>query len=171
MDEFIKKILSDKKIPVIALAVIGLILILIAYIPSKKNNSSIESSFDESTYVSDLEKKIGEIVSSIYGAGKCEVMINIISTTESVYVKENKKHYNSSDTNSTTETEDSVLTMTDGEGNQYAVVTKQIMPEIGGVTVVCDGGDDTKVRINVIDAVSTVLGIGSNKVCVIAKSK
>ena len=110
------------------------------------------------------------MVSSIKGAGESRVVINIISTTESVYVKENKKSYDSSSEKSKSETEDSVLTMTDSSGNEYALVTKQIMPQIGGVTVVCDGGEDATVKASVINAVCTVLNIGANKVCVIAKA-
>ena len=49
-------------------------------------------------------------------------------------------------------------------------MTKQIMPQIGGVTVVCDGGADASVKASVINAVCTVLNIGANKVCVIAKA-
>ena len=53
---------------------------------------------------------------------------------------------------------------------EMALVTKQIMPQIGGVTVVCDGGADASVKASVINAVCTVLNIGANKVCVIAKA-
>ena len=99
-----------------------------------------------------------------------KVMINYNTSVESVYVKENKKSYDNNQTENRGETEDNVLTMTDGNGNQSALITKKIMPKISGVTVVCDGGNNKTVQTDVINAVSVLLDIGSNKVCVIAKA-
>ena len=161
---------SNKTIMLIILALIGILMITAGGMFQKSDEDKEKDVFDEKVYIEDLEKRIGEMVSSIKGAGESRVVINIISTTESVYVKENKKSYDSSSEKSKSETEDSVLTMTDSSGNEYALVTKQIMPQIGGVTVVCDGGEDATVKASVINAVCTVLNIGANKVCVIAKA-
>lgn len=166
----VSKILSDKKYLVIIFATIGIIIIAFSYIMPKAERE-VKETFSESEYVSDLENRVSKIVSKIEGAGECDVMININSTIESVYVKENKKSYDNDETKSRGETEDSVLTMTDENGNQSAVVTKQIMPQISGVTVVCDGGNSVYVQKSVIEAVSTLLDISSNKVCVIEKAK
>ena len=40
------------------------------------------------------------------------------------------------------------------------------MPEIQGVLVVCDGGDDEDVRKRVTDAVKAALDIGDRHICV-----
>ena len=144
MEDTVKKVTelikSNKTIMLIILALIGILMITAGGMFQKSDEDKEKDVFDEKVYIEDLEKRIGEMVSSIKGAGESRVVINIISTTESVYVKENKKSYDSSSEKSKSETEDSVLTMTDSSGNEYALVTKQIMPQIGGVTVVCDGG-------------------------------
>jgi len=162
-------ILKNKKLVAVITALVGVAFIAFSSVAS---NSTVKKSkeFDQDEYITQLESRITDLVSTIDGAGKCKVMINIISGTESVYVKESKKSYDSSDERSEEQSEDSVVTMVDSSGNEYAVITKQLMPAIGGVTVACDGGNNTYVKSLVIDAVSTVLGIGSNKVCVIAKA-
>lgn len=170
MPEYISGLLKNKKIIIFSLAALGILLILISYIMPMDNNESTDD-FSESEYIDQLENRVALLVSQIQGAGSTKVMINIDSTIESVYVKENKKSYNNDQTTSKGETEDSVLTMTDSSGNQSALITKQIMPNICGVTVVCDGADIPSVQKNVIEAVSTLLNIGTNKVCVIAKAK
>lgn len=175
MNDYIIKLLnslkSSKTSAIAVIAIAGMILIAANFMFSGKSaQSSSDSAFNETEYIESLEKRISEMVSEIKGAGASSVVINIVSTTESVYVKENKKSSDSSSDTSKTETEDSVLTMKDSSGNEYALVTKQILPQIGGVTVVCKGGDDPSVKAAVIDAVCTVLNIGSNKVCVIAKA-
>lgn len=170
IDKLIKLFKDNTSAVLIILAVLGLVLMFGGNFIKTGTKNETSETFDESKYIESLESRIVGIVSEIRGAGNASVMINIVSTTESVYVKENKKSYDSGTDNSKSETQDSIITMTDGSGNQYALVTKKIMPEIGGVTVVCEGGGDQNVKAAVINAVSTVLNIGANKVCVIAKA-
>lgn len=174
MDETFKKAVdllkNNKSIMIMLAALTGIILIITSSAFQKPKESKTDETFSEKEYIENLEKRVSEMVSAIKGAGSSNVVINIVSTTESVYVKENKKSYDSSGDKNKSETEDSVLTMTDSSGNEYALVTKQIMPQIGGVTVVCEGGDNSTVKAAVINAVCTVLNIGANKVCVIAKA-
>ena len=167
-DKINKYIDFVKKNYILIMFIVGIILILLSYLPSKTEITS--NSFSESEYIRTLEQKISGIVSMIDGAGDSAVIINISSTTESVYMKENKKFFDNDDTKTKSETEDSIITMKDKSGNEYALVTKQLMPKISGVTVVCDGGNDIDVKNSVINAVSTLLGIGANNVCVIAKA-
>ncbi len=159
-------ILKDKRLAILIIAFLGLFLVLI----SNKNSTKQQVTTTGYEYISELELRLENIVSSIEGAGECDVMINVISSSESVYVTENKKSVDNSDGVIKSESEDSVITMSDSSGNEYALMTKEIMPEICGVMVVCDGGKSSTVKNDVIVAVSTVLGIGSNNVCVIAKA-
>lgn len=169
MTENINKYINVfKKNYILILFIVGMALILLSYLPSKSENTS--SDFSETKYIKTLEQKISSMVSMIDGAGDSAVIINLSSTTESVYVKENKKYFDNDDTKTKSETEDSIITMKDKNGNEYALVTKQIMPKISGVTVVCDGGNNIDVKNSVVNAVSTLLGVGANNVCVIAKA-
>lgn len=167
-DKLNKYINLIKKNYIIILFAIGIILVLISYLPQKSENTV--NNFSDSEYIEALEQKISNIVSMIDGAGDSAVIINISSSAESVYVKENKKSFDNDDTKTKSETEDSIITMKDKSGNEYALITKQLMPKISGVTVVCDGGNDIDVKNSIINAVSTLLGIGANNVCVIAKA-
>lgn len=169
MNEFLNTITKNKKtIPYILLA-IGIIIFLLSYIVPKSNNESVNV-FDEQTFITSTEQRVKQIVSQIDGVGDCSVAININSTIESVYVKENKSTYNNDNENIKSESQNSVLITKDSSGSEYAVITKKIMPQISGVTVVCTGANNQTVRNAVISAVSTLLDIGTNKVCVIAKA-
>lgn len=170
MNDVLKKLLSNKYAVYAVCAVCGILLIILSGAFKSKPKSSTEPAFNEKEYLNELESRMSDMLSSIKGAGRCHVMINIASTTESVYVKETKRSSSNANDNVKSETEDSVLKMKDGSGSEYALVKKQIMPKISGVSVVCDGGGSADVKANVISAVCTVLGISSNKVCVIAKA-
>ena len=162
------KYLNNKYVIVI-MACVGILCIILSYTFSDRKEIS-DNVFSEYEYIKQLETRTAELVSSIDGAGECVVMINYDTSVESVYVTENKKSYDNNQTENRGESEDNVLTMTDGNGNQSALIKKKIMPKISGVTVVCDGGNNKSVQTNVINAVSILLDIGSNKVCVIAKA-
>ena len=137
VDQFKKYIPLFKKYYTVFLFMIGILILLISGTGKQKNKDTLV--FNESKYINELEQKISEISSMIDGAGECIAVVNITSTTESVYNKNTP--------------------------------VKQIMPVISGVTVICEGGNKNAVKESIISAVSTLLGIGSNKVCVIAKAK
>jgi len=168
MKNIYHKYLNNKYVIVI-MACVGILCIILSYTFSDRKEIS-DNVFSEYEYIKQLETRTAELVSSIDGAGECVVMINYDTSVESVYVTENKKSYDNNQTENRGESEDNVLTMTDGNGNQSALIKKKIMPKISGVTVVCDGGNNKSVQTNVINAVSILLDIGSNKVCVIAKA-
>ncbi|MBQ8894246.1 MAG: hypothetical protein IJ043_07550 [Clostridia bacterium] len=105
-------------------------------------------------YVEETESRVAEMLKSVDGAGECEVTITLASGGKKEYVRQ----------------EGSVLVITDKEGNESAVVSRENVPEIAGVTVASKGAGSVAVRNSIIEAVSTVLGIGTNKICVVLMS-
>ena len=59
------------------------------------------------------------------------------------------------------------IVMTEETGAKYPVVEKTLRPVVQGVVVVCQGAGDITVVSNITNAVSVVLNIPSNRVCVI----
>ena len=47
------------------------------------------------------------------------------------------------------------------------VVTKETCPQYRGALVVCDGGNNDRVRLAVIDAVSVLTGLGADRIAVV----
>ena len=56
--------------------------------------------------------------------------------------------------------------MYDGENGESPVLIKEFYPEIKGVAVVCSGADNTVVRENVINCISSLYGISTAKISV-----
>ena len=105
-------------------------------------------------FLQKTQEQICEMLKNIEGAGTCDVTITLSSGGKKEYVRE----------------EGNVLVITDKDGNQSAVVSQECTPKIAGVTVLSSGAKSITVRKNIIHAVSTALGIGSNKVCVVTLS-
>ncbi len=154
MNELIKKLIPDLKkywfIPVMILAGIFL-MIRQADQPKVIEVSAIS---EDDRFIDETEKQIKEMLKGIDGAGECLVTITLSSGGRKEYVRE----------------DGSVLIITDKEGNQSAVIAREKAPEIAGVTIASKGAGSLRVRNDIIESVSTVLGIGTNKICVVTIS-
>ena len=153
MNDLIKNIAGEIKrrwyLPMMIL--LGIVMMLL---PIQKADVPTSSDlYKNDTYITEMEMRVKEMLKDVAGAGECVVTITLASGGKKEYVREDGK----------------VLVITDNEGNQSAVVSKENMPEIGGVTIASKGADQLNVRNNIIHSVSTLLGIGTNKICVIMK--
>lgn len=115
---------------------------------------AVSAPLEDRQFIERTEKQLVEMLRGIEGAGECRITITLSSGGKREYVREEGK----------------VLVITDKDGNQSAVVARERAPEIAGVTVASKGAGSVRVRNDVIESVSTVLGIGANKICVVALS-
>ena len=53
-----------------------------------------------------------------------------------------------------------------GSGREEAVPLQQIYPQFQGALVVCPGGSDPEVRLKLVEAVSALTGLGSDKISI-----
>lgn len=133
-----------------ALVIVGVALMLVRSDQSQTIKTAATGMTDQN-FVYETEARLEEMLKGIDGAGECEVTITLASGGKKEYVRE----------------EGRVLVITDKDGNQSAVVSKENAPEIAGVTVISSSRMNINIKNNIIDSVGTVLGIGTNKVCVV----
>lgn len=109
-----------------------------------------------------MERKLEEALSQVDGAGKATVVLTLRSGPRQVVAQDGKQ--------SDKETTASTVVVSKGSGTEDAVVLQQIYPQYQGALVVCPGGGEAAVRLKIIDAVSALTGLGSDKISV-CKSK
>lgn len=150
MNDWIKKYSAELKnfwyIP--AMILVGVVLMVR---PAAVDTAEPMQTVAEQEYVQQIESQISEMLQDIQGAGECRVTVSLASGGRKEYVREAGK----------------VLVITDKEGNESPVLVREGTPEIAGVTVASTGAGSVSVRNNIIEAVSTLLGIGMNKICVV----
>lgn len=116
-----------------------------------------------------LERELGEIVSSIDGAGSVRIMITMDTTTEDIYAVDRSAGETTAggEQSSASRSEENEYVIIRGkDGSEQVVLKKQRMPEIRGVLVVCDGGGSSVTREKITSAVAGALGIARGKVVV-----
>ncbi len=156
---------DSKKIKIIvAVGLIGMLLILASEMLGsndkvQKNEESVQFSYSD--YTLQLENKLTDVISSIQGVGECRVMITLENTTESVYATNNE---NKSDDKSSNRKDEYVFY--DSAQGEAPVLIKEYLPKVQGVTVVCSGGDDIAVKEKIIESVTSLFNIPTNRVSV-----
>ncbi len=134
-----------------------MVIVGIALMMQQSNRSEAVAVLQQDTderFVTNTEERVVEMLKNVEGAGDCIVTITLSSSGKKEYVRE----------------ENQVLVITDKEGNQSAVVSRENAPEIAGVTVATKGAGRVSVRNDIILSVSTLLGIGTNRICVIMRN-
>ena len=85
--------------------------------------------------------------------------------SESIYAK-NETHETQTDEASSSESYKSEHVIISASGGDAPLVETVLSPEIKGVAVVCEGGDDISVTKRIVDLTSVVLGLSTNRICV-----
>lgn len=145
-----------KSNPKFLIYVIIILICLFSLLMINSNDNENEPEYQDTVelssdkYKSELENNLKTILSKIEGVGEAEVMITLESEYTYEYVKD------STDVN-----EKTVIL-----SNKEAIVKTIVYPKVSGVLIVCKGGKKPKVIEQITEAISTLLDIPTNKVCV-----
>lgn len=114
-----------------------------------------------------LEKRLTGIIESVQGAGQVRVMVTLESAGETVYATDEKSDTQASDGTAQRRTSyENEHVFFDAQDGRQPLVEMRLEPEVKGVAVVCEGGDDVTVVRRITELVSVVLKLPSNRVCV-----
>ena len=154
-----------KKYNYVALVVLaGVVLMLL---PSGKGEQQTVSdqpvNVSEAYSLAETEKRLEQLLGRIRGVGQVQVMLTLKSGS-SLQLAENR----STSLRDTENRQDrDVVTLNRGSGYEDVVVTEQTYPVYQGAVVVCQGAGDSSVNLAVIQAVSVLTGVGSDKITVV----
>ena len=160
-----KLIFYVKKYRYVALVVLaGVVLMLL---PSGKGEQQTVSdqpvNVSEAYSLAETEKRLEQLLGRIRGVGQVQVMLTLKSGS-SLQLAENR----STSLRDTENRQDrDVVTLNRGSGYEDVVVTEQTYPVYQGAVVVCQGAGDSSVNLAVIQAVSVLTGLGSDKITVV----
>lgn len=144
------------------------------------NNTDNQGNDSKSDSVTELENRLIEILGKIQDAGKVSVMITLKSGSEIIPAKDESitdKTTDEKDVEGGTRaineknTSDQVVFMNDQGGTSKPLVLKEINPDIKGVIIVAEGANDPRVKLQLTEAVQTVLDVPAYRVSVFKSNK
>ncbi|MET1247810.1 stage III sporulation protein AG [Sporolactobacillus sp. STCC-11] len=130
-------------------------------------------------YESYVNQNLKNILEQIRGVSDVSVMVTFASTEKKIYQNNTKTQDNQS--NETDQkggkrevnerNEDTEVVMIDQNGSKVPVVIGKEQPTVRGVIVVARGADQPTTKVQIMDAVATVLDIPTYKVKVLEKNE
>ena len=175
-----------RKSQLLILLLVGILLMVIVLpVPDGREGSEekgIQAAgemADTSDYEAYLEEKTARTLQYVEGVGEVKVMITLKSSAQKIIEKDQQS------SSQTTEEEDSqggTRTSNDissdrtsiyeqnSDGSQSPYVSKELLPEIEGVVVIADGGDNAVVVQNITEAVQALFGVEAHKIKIMKRA-
>lgn len=140
---------------VLLVLAVGLVLLLwpqseaadVASVPEQR-----EATIDVS--VEALEQRLAAALSDMQGVGECTVVLTLESSARQILATDQKG-----------EDQETVVVST-GSGQQQPVTVQQISPQFQGALVVCAGGGDPQIKLQVLQAVEALTGLNANQISI-----
>lgn len=132
------------------LGMLGILLIFISSFPRGNAEQTVKDT--EADYCTEIEEKLERILPEIASVGKVSVMVTAKNYGRTVFVKD------SSDRN-----EETVILNQKG-GGEGALVSEERNPLIQGVIIVAEGGRSDRVKGELTEAVSALLGVEAHRI-------
>lgn len=142
----------------VIILLIGVVLLLMPG-KSAKNQQHLQESSQQSQSLSVKNDELAEILQSVEGAGKVQVMLSVSSSEKTQYIT-------NTDTSESSTRKETVI-VTDADRNETGLIEQTNPPQYRGAVVVCQGADSAQVRLAITQAVSKITGLSSDNICVL----
>jgi len=131
------------------------------------------TSHDTNTYITEMENKLKNILKKVSGIGEVEVMITLKASGKQIPLKDYPSIEESlnevdgeggSRTNNSVKRDESTVLVGDGKGGEAPYILQETEPEVEGVLVIAEGGDNVQIIIDIIEAVEVLFNVPAHKV-------
>ena len=118
-------------------------------------------------YCKIIENKLIDVLSKVDGAGTVSVMVTVDGSPELVYANEKDQTSSTNSSGSVTTATYSSPIIVNANGSSTALVMTEILPKVKGVIVVASGAGNVATKLDLLNAVSTLLDISTNQVTIL----
>ena len=106
------------------------------------------------------EARLSQALSKIHGAGEVTVVLTVANGPRQILAE------NVDRDGSQGEEKTETVVLSRGSGSQETVTVQEIYPRYQGALLVCAGGDDPTVRLQLTEAMSALTGLGADKISI-----
>ena len=135
-----------------------LVGLALMWIPGKQTETSPEPT-ETTAAPYDLAAEMECILAKVQDAGQVKVLLTQASGEETVYQTNEDRDGDSLRV-------DTVI-VTDSDRNQEGLIRQVISPKYQGAVVLCQGADSASVRLAIVEAVSKLTGLSTDRICVL----
>lgn len=175
IQNIIEKIRQDKKLLIVMMiGLVGAVMLIFAGSEPEKKANANQIIEDKSAEVvnstADIEKlledKLISIVSQVKGAGKISAVVTVGSSGEYVYAE----NYREENDDGSVSKDSEIVIYESQDGVDSGLIISKKNPDITGVAIVCEGGDSSVIKAEITNLVTSLFGIGYDRVYVGSKA-
>ena len=171
----------SRKNQLLLIFLVGILLLVVAF-PVSKKDSKAEKTIQETSSVRNvqtnlenyeeyLEKRLINALESVDGVGRAEIVITLKSSGQKIVEKDQSiNNQSDSNTNEAGSSDGTSVYERQSDGTEIPYVSKELTPEIAGVLVVADGGDNAVVVKNITDAIRALFGVEAHKIKIMKRT-
>lgn len=165
--EIKKKYWPPKKDQLLILILAGLLLAVIA-VPVEDKKASEETQTMEEVmaeagqrepdldYESRMEQKLEELLARVDGVGEVRVMLTFEGSGEKVVEKDR--------TSDAEESREETIYEEHGSSERMPYVTSEMNPKVEGILVIAQGGGNSRIRQEILEAAQALFGVDAHKI-------
>lgn len=139
----------------------GILLMLLPM--GERKTSAVPAAIPTETEVLTLQEQLSALLSQMDGAGKVQVLLTQASGEKTIY--QTNEDSTSAERSETSRTDTVILT--DSSRNQTGLVCQVDPPTYLGAVVLCQGAENSTVRLAITQAVSNATGLGYHKITIL----
>lgn len=170
LKEFWNKVKGIRHFEIYLALILGLIVCVLYFsffVDKNTNDTKSEISTGEFSsteeYVDLLENKLCNVLSNMTGVGDVSVIITLDGGFTYEYAVDSETNTTTSGSSETSVTVDTTILV-----NGEPLVVKVNYPSVKGVVIVAEGSEDFAVKMDILDAVQTLLSVDAGSVTILA---
>jgi stage III sporulation protein AG len=150
----LRETLKKYQAVLLALAV-GLGLLLWPADSGRQTSQTTQQAEDDAgRYVEQLEQRVASALSRMEGVGDATVVLTLSTGKRRELAFDQKGE------------EREAVVVSAGTGREETVIVQEAAPVLQGALVVCPGGNDPQVRLNILQAVMALTGLRANQISI-----
>lgn len=170
----LKELCKRFRYPLIVLAV-GLFLVLLPGKRAKQETTVAETSPvlpQEQTetgeaYCQRIQKELESILSDVQGAGRVRVMLTLSEDRRTIYQTDFETNLDQDGEGTKNTSRHNTVILSRGSSYDEPAVVTENYPVFQGALILSQGADDPSVRLNLTNAVSSLLRLSADKITVV----
>ncbi len=175
MNEKLLKTIGIFKSPKILIigGLVGIVLIFISSLSGgqqKEKKLSDATEFTTEEYKENLENDIEKVVEGITGSKNASVIITLEGGIEYSYADTVEEASADKSESSDFEMKKGYITVKTADGGEQALLVATKLPEVRGVAIVCEGGDNEAIKQKIESTVTAALNITSKRVYICGRN-
>ena len=163
------QLLKKYKYPILILLIgIGLLLVSDTGKGSLSEQENLTNEPESFTcYEKEMETRLTEILSRIQGVGRVEVVLTLKQGEASHYLIDRDLSTNIKEEGSTTEQSEKAVIISKGSSYDEPIVTHKDYPLFQGALIVCEGGGDAQIKLQLTQAVAALTNLSSHNITIL----